>query len=304
MSKIAVIDCGTNTFHMSIAKIDPEGIVLPNILFEKREFVYLFKETPKYISETSYSNALKILASFKTIIDAHGDVIAQRFIGTAGLRSASNGIQFLTEAQEKLDINIELIDGDREAQLIFRGVRAAINLMAYEERTISMDIGGGSVEYIIAEKETILWAKSYPIGLGVLLNHCEKAHDLSPTQQQELRDFLLENLTDLILAVKTFNPSTFIGVSGTFDVFETFLAGTEAHSIQLNKVEDFYTKFVNMPLKERKKEPLMPKNRAGLLAVALVLIKTSLDLITPNKLLVSNYSLRQGLIYELFDQIN
>jgi exopolyphosphatase/guanosine-5'-triphosphate,3'-diphosphate pyrophosphatase len=304
MSKIAVVDCGTNTFHMSIAKIDPDGLVLPAILFEKREFVYLFKESPKYIGETAYANSLKVLAGFKGIIEGHGDVIAQRFIGTAGLRSATNGSQLLSEIQQKVGIEIELIDGNREAQLIFRGVRAAINLKAYNQRTISMDIGGGSVEYIIAEGETILWAKSYPIGLGVLQNYCNQAHNLSAVQQEELGAFLLNELADLRAAIRVFSPSIFIGVSGTFDVFEAFLSDTEAHSIQLDRVEDFYTKFVNMPLEAREREPLMPQNRAGLLPVALVLIKTSLDMVTPNKLLVSNYSLRQGLIYELFDQIN
>ena len=157
--RIAALDLGTNTFHLLIA----------DVLDNKFEAV---KEEQAHVKlgEGGINSGLIADAPFKRGLDAlqHFKSEIQRFsvdaihaTGTAALRSAKNGFAFINQVKTSTGIEIEIIDGDLEASLIYQGVRACVSLAP---SALIMDIGGGSVEFIFCNDQTIFWKKSYPIG--------------------------------------------------------------------------------------------------------------------------------------------
>jgi len=106
--------------------------------------------------------------------------------------------------------------------LIYKGVVLAVPFKA--TNYLIMDIGGGSVEFIIANNQGVHWAQSFPIGVAVLY---KKFHHQEPIKQQAIEDinvFISSFLSPLYQALIQFPVSTLVGASGTFDVLEFLLA--------------------------------------------------------------------------------
>ncbi|MFA6945692.1 MAG: exopolyphosphatase, partial [Pedobacter sp.] len=108
-----------------------------------------------------------------------------RAVATSALRTASNGEEFLAKVSSETGIEAEIIGGDREAALIYQGVHGAINMT--EEKCLIMDIGGGSVEFIICNKEKIFWKMSYDIGVARLIEHFFNSDPISETDIKKLK---------------------------------------------------------------------------------------------------------------------
>ena len=110
------------------------------------------------------------------------------------------------------DVNVEVISGKREAELIYKGVRQAISFI--EEPFLIMDIGGGSVEFIIADNERVLWLESFEIGAQRLM---EEFHTSDPIKNDEiirLNAYLTSKLKSLWVAIDRYSPEVLAGSSG------------------------------------------------------------------------------------------
>jgi exopolyphosphatase/guanosine-5'-triphosphate,3'-diphosphate pyrophosphatase len=94
---------------------------------------------------------------------------AERFFAfaTSATRDASNGKDFVEEIHKRFGLKVEIIDGNREATLIYEGVRQAINLG--DECNLIIDIGGGSNEIILANSKEIFWLQSFNLGVSRLM---------------------------------------------------------------------------------------------------------------------------------------
>ena len=146
MSKrVAVMDLGTNTFHLLIA----EGTV-----HDYHEIIH-YHEAVKlgegginkgYIIPEAFERGLNTMQKFQEQIDTH-EVQTVRVIATSALRSASNGSDFINEVKTKAGIHIEIINGEQEAGFIYDGVKISGCLSA--KNSLIMDIGGGSVEFSV-----------------------------------------------------------------------------------------------------------------------------------------------------------
>ena len=82
--------------------------------------------------------------------------------GTSAIRSATNSGPFINKVSEELNIQIETISGQQEAEYIYQGVSQAIQFT--DDSFLIMDIGGGSIEFIIANKDIVLWKQSLQLG--------------------------------------------------------------------------------------------------------------------------------------------
>src|SRR6185436_20953728 len=131
------------------------------------------------------------------------------------LRNASNASEILNQIRDKTGISVQIISGEEEAKLIYYGVRSAVALG--KDKCLIMDIGGGSVEFIIANESEIFWKQSFEVGGQRLL---EKFHQHDPILKEELdglQDYLASSLQSLANVLKKFNPKTLVGSSGTFE---------------------------------------------------------------------------------------
>lgn len=217
------------------------------------------------------------------------------------MRTASNGKFFTEKAAAQLNLKIEVIDGGREAELIYKGVTAISDTKSGTH--VIMDIGGGSVEFILIEKNELAWSKSYDIGVGVLYNLVEKMEDpIGRGNIEELNSFLNDQLSDLRELVLNKQIDSMIGASGSFEIIQS-INGDEVKLYEQSEIE--LSKFVEIskiikPSSRSQREKIngLPASRSKLIVVAFLLLDKAIEIINPSKLIVSPFALKQGVLSE------
>ncbi len=308
-NKIAVIDCGTNTFNLLIA-YPAEGAVF-KILHQTRVPVKLGEGTINsgFIAQNAFQRGIEALVYFAEIINEYKCKRTFAF-ATSALRTAKNAADFLAHAAEASGINIQVISGDREAELIYKGNKTAINMS--NNYSLIMDIGGGSTEFIIANKDQIIWKQSYMLGIARLFN---RFHFSDPITQEEINNlfiFLDKQLVDLKQAIKEQPVYELIGASGAFDsiveLIEVHLNGPGLEPIQTEYLLDnqhltfIIDKLIKSTLIERKNLPGLIPMRADMMVVSVLLMKYIINTFNILQVRVSSYSLKEGVLTELNEQ--
>ncbi len=298
MKKFAVIDLGTNTFHLLIVSSNTDGSFTE--LYRERKYIKLGENGVERIGDAPYLRGIEALLGFsKTLKEYIVDEV--RVFGTAALRTASNGPQFVSEIKEKTGLDITLINGDEEARLIYLGVRQAVPFGS--DIGLIMDIGGGSVEFIIADKTQIYWAQSFPIGVSVLRNKFHEKEPISAIEIEDVRKHLSLTLEPLKDTLKDYQVNNLIGASGTFDVLEMILVEeklSDLHSeVSAVDFEPLYQEFLKTTLEQRLEMSKLPNDRADMIIVALILIDYIIELAKIEKITISAYAMKEGMLSEM-----
>lgn len=293
---VAVIDLGSNTFHILIAKFDGTTI---NEIYRKRVFVGLAEGGIKKIKPSKIKLGLDTLIDFRQKLDDFNCSII-KVIGTSALRSASNSHSFVEPANKILTQNIEVIDGLQEAQFIFDGVSLITEM---EEDSLIMDIGGGSTEFIIVRNNQIQWRRSYKLGVGVLYANFHKSEPINQIDTNNLLQHINDTLIDLKAELQMFNIKQLIGASGSFEVLETMMGkDIKRHKVSKISLSDFmhvYSVIVTSNIGERKIIKGLPIDRVKLIVVAMILIAEILVISHPDQIILSPYALKEGVLKKM-----
>ncbi|HZX57221.1 MAG TPA: exopolyphosphatase, partial [Mucilaginibacter sp.] len=218
--RVAVMDLGTNTFHLLIAEgriSDFREIVHEHIAVKLGEGGI----NKDIIVPEAFERGIETMKKFGSQIDAC-DVHQLRAIATSALRNAANGGNFIEQVKRETGITIEIVDGNHEAAFIYNGVKAAGLLSA--ESSLILDIGGGSVEFIIGNKEGILWKQSFEIGAARLREIFHHTDPIPPASIEALNLYLEDTLGSLFTATKEMPVHDLIGSSGAFETFAELVA--------------------------------------------------------------------------------
>ena len=210
---IAVIDCGTNTFHLLIADISDDSF---KILFRKNLAVKLGEGgiSSNKIAREAFNRGIDALKEFAA--DMKQFVIDKQLCyATEAIRRATNGNDFVEDAKKQSGITLEIIDGLREAELIYSGVSHAVPFG--KEKVLIMDIGGGSTEFVIAGNGNILWRQSFPLGAALLLDMFKPSDPIHDVQVKLITEHINSVLLPLAEALKQHgNVNTLVGSAGSF----------------------------------------------------------------------------------------
>lgn len=302
--RYAVIDIGTNTFHLLISEPGTNGIGLREV-FRSRDFIKLAENGIETLSIQALERGMNTLLRFRQELDEY-EVPMEKVIalGTAALRTATNGPAFREEVKERTGIDIQIISGDREAALIARGALLAIP--SPREKVLIMDIGGGSVEFIIADQHQVYWAQSFPVGVAVLYRRFQHHEPIAAEEIAAVRAFLQEQLAPLAVALQRHQSIHLIGAAGTFDVVADQLAPDRSELpyafIELDRFENFFNKIRKTTQAERYAMPEIPDDRADMIVVALILIDLVLQLAGIQQMTVSFYAMKEGMMAELLEK--
>ncbi|MEO0340844.1 MAG: hypothetical protein AAF242_16740 [Bacteroidota bacterium] len=296
--KLAVLDLGTNTFHLLILEFQDDGQFIEH--FRERRFIKLAENGIQKIGPAPFQRAVETMQDFsKILIDQK---VSRTFaFGTAALRTASNGAQLADTILEKTGIQVAIIDGDREASLIHQGVQLAVPFD--QQNRLIMDIGGGSVEFIIANKDEVQWAESFPIGVAILYKAFHQSEPISTPEQSDLVEFINEKLGSLKAALIKFPCEDLVGASGTFDVIENLLAKGKAgphHAfVAADQLKILKDKVLPATLEQRRNMPGVPLDRSDMIVVAVLLIEYIIQLAQIKRIIVSEFALKEGVLAEL-----
>ena len=293
----AVIDLGTNTFHLLIAAVEDGDRVRE--VYRERIFVKLASEGIETIGPDPFQRGITALRHFADEIRKHR-VDQVTAIGTAALRTASNGEVFVRTAELETGIVIRLIPGDLEAELITRGVLAA--LPPLRERILIMDIGGGSTEFILASEAGVHWRQSFPIGVAVLQRKFHHSDPIDETEIRSMEEYLTRTLVPLRDVLDEYPTHHLVGAAGTFDVLaeilrdETGEQHPTSHRLNLGGLKDLHFRIVASTFQERLDMDGVPIERADLIVVAMLLIRFVMQLSGTDRISVSDYAMKEGIL--------
>ena len=301
MSRIAIIDLGTNTFHLLIADVSESGY---RIIHRDRLAVKIGMGgiNSGFITEGGVQRAMVALQSFKNTMDEMHVKKIYAF-GTSALRNAKNGADVVHKIKTISGIDVNIISGDQEAEFIYHGVKSAVGLG--DDTSMIMDIGGGSVEFIIANNASIFWKESLEIGAQRLLEKFQHHDPILPQEVQELNTYLELVLQPLKIALSKYQPTVLVGSSGTFDTLSDIFC-VKHHILKTPdevetplSIEGFYEIYRELLIKDREARMLIPgmiEMRVDMIVVACCLIKELLEKHPFTRIRVSTYSLKEGVL--------
>ena len=317
--KQAVIDLGTNTFHLMIVEqLYPHW----ETLFRESRAAKIGKGgiNQNRITPEAIDRALAVLTYFRSVLDQYEiDPAEVQIFGTSAIRVADNQQEFLERIWKATGLRIQVISGDQEATYIYAGVRASgamnLNPNPQQEPPVSliMDIGGGSVEFILGTPERIFWKQSFEIGGQRLLERFmpNPQNVISLAAVERMNDYFREQLLPLTNSIHQYAPTTgqpmqLVGSSGTFDTLIDMqfmnnlghLPNPEQAAFVLS-IAEFYRAYELLLTRnhdERMQLPGMIELRVDMIVVAVCLIDYILTAFNIQLITVSTYALKEGVL--------
>jgi exopolyphosphatase/guanosine-5'-triphosphate,3'-diphosphate pyrophosphatase len=299
--RIAVIDLGTNTFHLLIAEAKASQL---EILYKTNVPVKLGEGriNDNIIIATAFERGINCLKNFSRTI-AEYQVDQLRATATSAVRSAENGKDFVNAVKEQAGITIETISGDEEAELIYQGVKLS---GAITDLSLIMDIGGGSVEFILCDTEKLIWKKSYNIGAARLMQQFFKSDPISDGDKNAILFHIQNQLADLFEICEQYQPKILIGSAGAFETFAELIIRKNNLKADIKTAKtfefnfDYYIatsiKLLNATHKERAEMPGMIPLRVDMIVIAALITNYTLGRTKINRLTLSTYDLKMGVL--------
>ena len=307
--RAAVVDLGTNTFNLLVFERDAAG---PRIVHSSELPVLLGSRSPAMqqdagggiekgvIADDALVRGMEALRTHKATAKAHGASVIQGF-GTSALRNARNAAEFVRRAKEELDIAITVIPGDEEAGLILDGVKQAVKLSA--KPALIMDIGGGSIEFILATEKALMWKRSFEIGVTRLRERIPVSDPITVDEEARIAALLDDQLEPLWATIERHEPHPLIGSAGSFDSLAHMITAernttlpSDAITLDFSALEfdALRDRLLRMTHEQRVQVPGLPEHRADTITYALIAIERVLLAGGIRDLAWSRYALKEG----------
>ncbi len=288
----AVIDLGTNTFNLLIATVANGRM---QIVETQREAVMLGMGgiNQGIITEEAIHRAVGAIGRFKERCDAR-EVIGVKCIGTSALREARNTGELITKVHEAFGYEIEVVSGKREAELIYHGTKI---VHSFDEPAVIMDIGGGSTEFIKADKTGSLDIISLDIGVSRIYQALNEPKGFNHALEQRIYTFLNNEEAGQL---GNFKCPVLIGSSGSFETFyEMLMEHDFDHSgevFEMSKADlmPILEWTIHSTYEERLSNKWITPIRKEMLPIAAIKVKWTIEKIGAEKVLISPYSLKEG----------
>ena len=298
--RIAAIDIGSHSILLTIVEKDLKQHPPFKILCEQIGMTGLARglHETNFISEQSANRSLQVLHKYHDLIEQHR-VQNCCVVATEALRLAKNGADFKQKAEKILKHSIEIISGDREAELSFWSVQK--EFLPKESQKVVFDIGGASTEISIGSSQGIEQKESLKIGSVIL---SEKFGLQSVSESTKALSYVLSILENRPWKLL---PSLGIGVAGTITTLlalEMNLTEYKRASVHKTELSTFRLKFwmeqiLSMDLEARYRLPALPRNRADVFGGGLVIAYGLTQWFGWNKIYCMDSGVRFGLIYEM-----
>lgn len=302
----AVIDLGTNTFNLLIA--DKVNGKMVEIVREKRS-VKIGKGglSKNIIAPDAYERAIQAVQEYSKLINS-SKASNIKIVATSAFRTTENGCQLASEIEQITCTKVEIIDGPKEAEYIYYGIREAVPLT--EKKVLMLDIGGGSNELIIGNKYEIFWRESFKLGISRLIEMFHPHDPLLPKEMEQISAYIRAELSSLWQALSEFPADTLVGSSGSFDTIANILhikqhstpvdlskTWNEIHLMQFWRILDL---LIISSYEQRKDIQGMDMTRIEMIPVASLFIRTVLEFFKCKRAIHSAYAIKEGVWFNVF----
>jgi len=304
VTKIAVIDVGTNSIHMVLADVQPDG---------SYKILDRFKNTARLgdgafetrrLSNDAIARGLDVLRQLVTLAKNKGydRMIA---VATSAVREAKNGGDFIDLVGEQTGLKVKVISGTEEARLIFLAVKNSVPLT--EQPVLAVDVGGGSVELMAGNRDQLLHAKSLKLGAIRLADQFLKRTPPSDGLLRALEEIVTAHLK---AALDSFKPKRFdsliatSGMAGNLaEVIHLRRTGRplpqlNLATISLKDVKEIEQDLRRSTIKERLAMPGLDIKRVDTLFPAAIVLRRLMELSGRDELVLCDKAIREGVIYD------
>ncbi|HLN74182.1 MAG TPA: hypothetical protein VK205_12865 [Prolixibacteraceae bacterium] len=302
---IAVIDLGTNTCNLMIAAYNQMDY---RILYQGKEAVKLGKKGihKNLLTDEGLERAVRAIHQHQQKIASYAvsEIIA---IATSAIREATNKEWFQQQIKERTQLDLTIISGDKEAELIFKGVKLAFKTL--EDHTLILDIGGGSNEFILLKNHVPAWKQSFPLGVARVVEQMPPSDPVTEDEIQQISQWFDQGLTSLWNRLKEVPVTTLIGCSGAFntltDLIDQTDAGTKTRIRQEITINDFnriYKMLISSTTKQRMEMKGMEALRVEMIVPAILLIKLIVERLEIKRICYTDFALMEGVLFERINE--
>jgi exopolyphosphatase / guanosine-5'-triphosphate,3'-diphosphate pyrophosphatase len=300
--KIAAIDIGTNSIHMVIAQATAQAGF--EVVDREREVVQVGRGSFESgrLSRQAIERTVAALARFCELARRQR---VDRIIctATAAVREARNGGDFLRAARKAAGLTPRVIPAEEEGRLIYLAIRSALQLD--EHPALIVDIGGGSVQLVVGNKEKCVQTLSVPLGALRLTECMLKSDPPSRRDLQRLRRHIRKLSADALTTVAGLEPTRVYGSSGSIHALASIahlddsgeaLAHFNGHVLSTASLERLSRRLQRMSIEERERLPGVDARRAEILIPGALVLLHVLETLGVDGITLSDYGVREGLV--------
>ncbi|WP_041463896.1 Ppx/GppA phosphatase family protein [Pelodictyon luteolum] len=308
--RVAAIDLGTNSFHMVIVEDSPgKGIVE---IDRVKDMICIGRGSisTKMLDDGSMREGIAALKNFLVLASQQGvereNILA---FATSAIREAKNQQDFLQRVRDETGLKVKVISGLEEAEFIYYGVRNAVALG--EGYDLMFDIGGGSVEFIIANKQGVRLLESRKIGVARMLERFIGHDPVTAHEIKLLEQFFAAEMVSAVEAAESIGVDRAIASSGTAENIARMIRSMQGIDSEgsLNsscftrtEFEALYRAVIPLGSVERRKMTGLDEKRVDLIVPGLILVNMIFRLFNLQEIVVSDSSLREGMVLHYLQQ--
>lgn len=287
--KLAAIDIGSNAIRFQIST------VLNNfgeISFKKLEYIRFPLRlghdvfTQQSISPKSEAKFLKLMKAFSLLIDLY-EVKDYMICATSAMRESTNGRTLVEKVKKETNLHIEIIDGEREAEMINDSLALFIN----DEENLHIDVGGGSTELNLYHKGVKIASRSFKIGSVRKLENKE-----APGAWQEMEDWVRNHVNS------KFENVIAIGTGGNINKIFELSDKESGYSLSLKKIEQIREYLKGYSISERINILRLNPDRADVIIPASEIYISVMRWARAKKMKVPAVGLKDGIIKSLYEK--
>ncbi len=297
MAQIAVFDFGTNLFNVLVAELKGGKLIR---VFAASEVALLGKDgglESKNISTAALERGLKAYQSLLSAIKPFRN-LKKHVVATSAFRNSINGFDALSTIVSGT-ATFEIVEGNREAELIYKGILASgVNT----DNSLSIDIGGGSIEFIGKPKNQTEFKQSLEIGMQRAISLFPISDPISKTIVDMYRQWIQKNLSQLHPSFYEQQFDRLIGCAGTFDTLKDAIStnkSTDFAELELSDIENHCSDILNSTRENRFSIKGMLPLRVDFYVLSLVFIQEVIKKFKPTEFYHTNFALREGIAFEM-----
>lgn len=299
--RLAAIDVGSNSIHMIVAQIDSGGGV--TTLWRLKEMVGLGRISfpARRLSADAMDRAVATLGRFQQVARQRGcEKICA--VATSAVREAENGGDFIERVRNELGLRVRVVSGREEARLIYLGVRHATDLHGGPH--LILDIGGGSVEFIVATDAKPLLLESRKLGSARMTARYIKSDPVDAKELAALLRHYRQELGPLCESIRALSPVRVLGSSGTMENLAA-MCGSAAKSngdgapvIERGEIDALTSRLLESRAKERAVMTGLDAKRQDQIIAGAVLVRELFQQLDLKKMFLCRAALREGILVD------
>jgi exopolyphosphatase/guanosine-5'-triphosphate,3'-diphosphate pyrophosphatase len=304
---LAAIDVGSNSIKLLVARAEADGRM--RVLAREKAMVRLGHETLRTgrLSEEAIAAGVAAIARYAGLARA---AEAERVlcVATCAVREAANAGELARRVKQACDLDLEVISGEEEARLVTLAVRSEFPASA--DPLLVVDIGGGSTEVIVSSGRKTPLAESLALGAVRLTERWVTTDPISKEERKALEAEIDWQLKRVVESVQERGFRTAIGTSGTIAALASMGAALEGRAeaptgrrmLSARTLKRVVAALTTTSARERAKMPGLESSRADIITAGGILLLRILKRLGVDELVVSDLSLREGLLLDALER--